>query len=323
MPLTDHDKVQLYRWMVLTRAFDQKVCDLTVQRGVPELQHASIGQEAIGVGACYGLRPQDLVTPALRTRAAFLVKGIPSSTLMAAMFGKDTKEARGIQTSHHIGDLSKGVIAGSGAVGSSIPVAVGMALAAKLRGEDWAVLVFFGDGATARGDFHEGINLAAVLDIPVVFICENNQYGMSNPVKKATPLDSVAGRAAAYGIPGFLVDGNDVLAVHQAVQEAIERGRTESRPTLLDCRTYRWRGHSEKEKQETYRPLEEIEFWKAQCPIKRLRDHMLSTGAITQDKADQIEQEAKAEIDEAVRYADAQPDPDPKNLLTGLFALEA
>ncbi|MHB0869428.1 MAG: thiamine pyrophosphate-dependent dehydrogenase E1 component subunit alpha [Chloroflexota bacterium] len=320
MALNDDDLIKLYRWMVLTRTFDQRVCDLQFQRGIPELQHASIGQEAIGVGACYGLRPDDVVLPSLRTRAAFLVKGISPERQMAALYGKATGAGRGKETSHHMGDRELGVIAGSGVVGGSIPVGVGAALAFKLQNSDRVCLTFFGDGASNRGDFHESLNLASVYKLPVVFVCENNLYALSMSISRHLPVANVADRAAGYGMPGVTVDGNDVVAVYEAMQQAIARARAGEGPSLVECKSYRWRGHSERDVNQVYRTQEEVEKFKAFCPIKRLRERLVSQGVVKGALLDEIDREVAEVVERAVKFAEESPNPAPEEALLNAYA---
>ncbi len=322
MAFNNDDLIAMYRWMVLTRCFEQRVCELQVQRNLPELQHASIGQEAVGVGACYGLRADDIVIPSLRTRAAFLLKGVTPARAMAAMYGKATGAARGKETSHHMGDKTLGLVAGSGIVGGSIAVAVGTALACKMRSTSRVTLCFFGDGASNRGDFHEALNLAAVLNVPVVFICENNQYAMSSPAAVYIPIPNVADRAKSYGMPGVVVDGNDVIVVHEAVQQAVARARKGEGPTLIECKTYRWRGHSERDLKQGggYRSPEEIELWKSRCPIKRLREQLLSKGLLDERLADEIDREVSDTVEKAVEFAEQSPFPAPEEALENVYA---
>ena len=322
MTLKDDDLMQMYRWMVLTRWFEQRACDLQYQRNLPELEHASIGQEAIGVGACYGLHPDDIVVPSLRTRAAFLVRGVTPERAMAAIYGKATGAARGKETSHHMGDKTLGLVAGSGVVGGSIAVAVGTALACKLLNTSRVTLCFFGDGASNRGDFHESLNLAAVQKVPAIFICENNQYALSTPISYHLPIANVADRAASYGIPGAVVDGNDVVAVHVAVQQAVARARKQGGPSLLECKTYRWRGHSERDLKQGsyYRTNEEVEQWKERCPIKRLREQLLSTGVLSDATVRLIDEEMIEVVDKAVAFAEQSPYPAPEEALEHVYA---
>lgn len=320
MALNDDDLIKLYRWMVLTRCFDQKVCDLQQQRGIPELQHASIGQEAVGVGACYGLRPNDVVMPSLRTRAAFLIKGISPERQMAALYGRATGAGRGKETSHHMGEAKLGVLAGSGVVGGSIPVAVGAGLAFKLQNSDRVAMVFFGDGASNRGDFHESMNLASVFKLPVIFVCENNLYALSMAISRHLPIANVAERAASYGMPGVTVDGNDVVAVHSAIETAIARARTGDGPSLVECKTYRWRGHSERDVKQVYRTKEEVERFKAFCPIKRLREQLLSSGVLNESLIQEIDLEVVETVDRAVDFAEQSPFPAPEEALRNVYA---
>jgi TPP-dependent pyruvate/acetoin dehydrogenase alpha subunit len=324
MALTDGDLITMYRWMVLTRCFEQRACDLQYQRNLPELEHASIGQEAIGVGACYGLRPDDIVVPSLRTRAAFLVRGVTPERAMAAIYGKATGAARGKETSHHMGDKTIGLVAGSGVVGGSIAVAVGTALACKLQGTSRVTLCFFGDGASNRGDFHESLNLAAVQKVPAVFICENNLYALSTPASYHLPIPNVADRGASYGIPGVVADGNDVLAVHAAVQQAVARARAQEGPSLIECKTYRWRGHSERDLKQGsyYRTNEEVEQWKARCPIKRLREQLVSKGALDDASVRLIDEEINQVVEKAVAFAEQSPYPAPEEALENVYATQ-
>jgi TPP-dependent pyruvate/acetoin dehydrogenase alpha subunit len=320
MPVNDDDLVKMYRWMVLTRRFDERVCELQAQRGLPELQHASIGQEAVGVGTCYGLRQDDQVLPSLRTRAAFLVKGITPERQMAALYGKATGAARGKETSHHMGDVSLGVVAGTGVVGGALPVGVGVALACKMQKTDRVTLVYFGDGSSNRGDFHEALTLAAIYKLPVIFVCENNRYALSMSIERHLPVANVADRAAAYGMPGVIVDGNDLIAVHEAAQAAINRARVGEGPTLLECKTYRWRGHSERDVNQVYRTQDEVEEWKKRCPIKRLREQLIARGVMSETLVDEIDAEVAAQVERAIEYAESCPQPDPAVALTHVYA---
>jgi len=317
MSLSKDDLIKMYRWMVLTRTFELTMNYLFDRGRVPELQHCSVGQEAVGVGACYGLRREDVVMPSLRSRAAFLVKGVSSKILMAAAFGKDTKECGGKNTSHHLGDLSLGIIAGTGIVGGSIPLAVGAALASKLKKTDQVTVCFFGDGATNTGNFHESVNLAAVLRLPIIFVCENNQYAMGTSVKNSVLAENIADRAAGYGIPGVTVDGNDVIAVYEAVQSAIEKAKdVPAQPSLIECKTYRWFGHSQRDPVDCrYRTREEIEAWKIRCPIERFKGYLRAEGILNEEVIREIDEETRLEIEEAVKFAEESPYPEPSKVL--------
>lgn len=320
MNITNQDKLELYKAMVRTRMVEQAICDLFAQGLIKERQHASIGQEAIGVGACYGLRPQDQVMPSLRTRAAFLMKGVPVKKIMAGLFGKVDGPGKGKNTSHHMGDPTRGIMAGSGVLGGSVPVAVGAGLAAKIKGEGSVSVVFFGDGASNRGDVHEAMNFAAIYKLPVIFIIENNQYAWTFPVKKHSGAQKLSDRAAGYGIPGYTIDGNDVLAVYETMQKAVSRARSGEGPTLIECLTYRWRGHSERDANVRYRPEEEIKQWLEKCPIKRLEDELLKDDTLNPDVIESIKKQYEQEIKEAIRFAQEDPYPDPEETLKDVFA---
>lgn len=318
--LTQNDLVQMYRWMVLTRALEDRLCALWGKGGMLELPHGSQGQEAIAVGACYGLRKDDQVLPSLRTRGAFLVKGIPVSTYMAGAYARVTGAARGKATAHHMGDPEHGVLVGSGLVGASITVAAGAALAIKLQKRDSIVVDFFGDGAAQRGDFHEALNFAGVFRLPVVFVLENNQYSEYTPLASHFAGSDFACRAQGYGFPGKRIDGNDVLAVFEAVQEAAARARSGEGPTLLECVTYRYRAHAEIDPPEAYRDLAEIESWLAKDPIKRMSEQLIALGMLDDAQAERISSEAAAEVDDAVRYAEESPLPEVGELYRDVYA---
>lgn len=223
--LREEDLIDMYRWMVFIRAFENRLGALWADGTLVDSPHGSQGQEAIAVGACFGLRPQDQVMPSLRTRGAFLVRGVPARVQMAGMYGKATGAAKGKAPVHHMGDPGRGILLGSAIVGASITVAVGAALAFKLQRKDNVVVDFFGDGAAQRGDFHEGLNFAGVFKLPIVFVLENNQFAEMTPLRKHFAGADFACRAQGYGFPGFRLDGNDIFAVYEAVQSAVARTR--------------------------------------------------------------------------------------------------
>jgi len=319
MELTNDELIEIYRYMLLARLFDERVIERCRMHdgGVIELPHSHIGQEAIGVGACYKLRRGDYILPSLRTRPALLMR-IPAKEQMAGIFGKATGPARAKVTTHHIGDNERGIIGTTGVVGGHLCTATGVALACKLRKTDSVVLCFLGDGASNRGDFHEALNFASVKKLPVIFIVENNQYAMWTPISSHMAIENVADRAKSYGIPGVIVDGNDVLAVHRAVQEAIKRARSGNGPTLIECKTYRIRDHAELPYPER-RPKEEIEEWKKKDPIKCFKEWLLEKGVLTEEMAKKIEKEIEAELDEAVKFAEESPFPEPEETLRDVY----
>ena len=321
--LTDKDLTQMYRWLVLIRGFEDRVCDLWSKAKIMELPHGSQGQEAIAVGTCYGLRPEDQALPSLRTRGAFFVKGIPTRIQMAGMYAKATGPAGGKATAHHMGDAARGVLVGSGIVGASITVAAGAALAFKLQHKDHLVVTFFGDGAAQRGDFHEGLNFAGVFKLPVIFVLENNGYAEMTPVTKHFVGPDFACRAQGYGFPGVRVDGNDVLAVYDAMQAAVARARAGEGPTLLECVTYRMRGHSENNPVATCRDMAEIEAWRAKDPIARMRATLTQRGVLTPAIVAGIDAEVAAEIEDAIAFAEESPAPKPDELYKDVYAPES
>jgi pyruvate dehydrogenase E1 component alpha subunit len=219
----------------------------------------------------------------------------------------------------HIADVKGGNLGANGVVGGGIATAMGVGLGLKLQQRDQIVLGFFGDGAANMGSFHEPLNMAAIWKLPVVYVCENNQYAMSYSVKKAFAIERISDRAAAYGMPGVTVDGNDLLAVHEAVSQAVQRARAGDGPSLIENVTHRWRGHS-KSDANRYRTKEEIEAWKLKCPIRRFLTLLLDEGTMTKDEADQIEREAYAEIDRGVDFADASPEPAVETIEEGVYA---
>lgn len=316
---TKEDYLSIYRYLYLIRRTEEKMVEYHHHTPITELPHVSIGQEAVSVGTCCGLCADDLVAPSLRTRGAFIVKGIPSQVMMAGAFAKDTQQTRGKNTSHHIGDRDVGVLAGTGIVGGHIPVAVGASLAAKLMKKDYVTVVYFGDGATNRGDFHEAVNLAAIWDLPIVFVCENNLYAISTPVSYSMRVKNIADRAAAYGIPGVIADGNDVLDVYCKFKDAYERAKAGQGPTLLECKTYRWRGHSERDPRDP-RPPEEIEEWKKKCPVRRFREYLMDSIIATEAELEDIEKQVEEQVEADIRYAEDTPYPPVEVLMTNVYS---
>jgi len=312
-------KRELLRQMYTIRAFEEKAEQLYALGKVHGTMHLSIGMEASAVGAIAALRPDDLILSTHRGHGHCIAKGADLNRMMAEFMGKETGYCRGRGGSMHIADLEGGNLGANGVVAGGIPIAVGVGLGLKMQRRDQIVLCFFGDGAANLGAFHESLNMAAIWKLPVVYVCENNQYAMSFSVKKAFAIERISDRAAAYGMPGATVDGNDVLAVYQAVSQAVERARAGEGPSLIENVTYRWRGHS-KSDVNRYRTREEIEAWKKKCPIRRFRTLLIEEGVLTEEEADQIEREAYAAIDAAVEFAEASPEPDLSTLEEGVYA---
>jgi TPP-dependent pyruvate/acetoin dehydrogenase alpha subunit len=314
--------LEMYRLLRLTREFEDRLCALWGHGGVVELPHGSQGQEAIAIGACYGLRPQDQVLPSLRTRGAFIVKGVPTSLQMAGIFGKVDGPARGKSTTHHMADPERGVLLGSGLIGSDIPVAVGAALAFKLQKKDNVVVNFFGDGAAQRGDFHEGLNFAGVFKLPIIFVLENNGYAEYTPLEKHFAGDNFACRAEGYGFPGERINGQDVLVVYEAVQKAIARARAGDGPTLLECMTFRYRSHCEARAPEYLRDPVMVASWHAQDPLVRFEAYLMGCGVLDEAGKERVAAAAQSEIAAAVRYAEESPFPPADEVRQGAYAPE-
>lgn len=301
------------------RAFEEKVDELFMRGEVHGTTHLSIGEEATPTGALAALRPDDYITSTHRGHGHCIAKGADINLMLAELLGKETGYCRGRGGSMHIADVKTGNLGANGVVGGGIPIAAGVGLSIKLQKLERVCLCFFGDGAANEGSFHEAVNMAAIWDLPVIFLCENNQYGMSMSVQRSMHTDGVAPRAAGYGIPGKRVDGNDVLAIYDAVREAAQRARAGQGPTLIEAVTYRYKGHS-KSDQNRYRTRDEIREWQGRDPIQRFGTLLREQGIVTQEEIKQIETLAYQDIEDAYQFACNSPDPDPETLLEGVYA---
>ena len=319
MSLANDDLLKMYYYMVLTRINDEKVLQIYYRQGLPELPHSVQGEEAIAVGTGYPLQQGDFVLPSLRARGYFFMRGVATKVMMAGMYGKAAGPARGKSTSHHMGDLQLGILAGSGVVGSSIPLAVGAGLAMKMDNTKNVCLVSFGDGATSRGDFHESMNLAAVWKLPVIFVCENNGWAMGNPLENQVAITNLALKADGYGMPAKTVDGNDVLKVYHAALEAIDRARSGEGPTFLECKTNRWTGHAATD-QDTYRDRETVEEYKKNCPVKRFENYLIDNNIADKAQIAKIKEQVLKEVEESIAFAENSPYPEPEEAAANVFA---
>ncbi len=272
------------------------------------------GQEAIGVGSSVLANKDDVLCPCHRDMGAFLIRGMEPRVILAQYLGRRDGPSRGRDANMHMGDLRLNLIAFVSHLGAIVPVAAGVALSFQYRGLPNVVLCYFGDGATSRGDWHEGLNFAAVHKLPVIYICNNNQYAYSTPLQLQMPVENVADRAAAYKMPALIVDGNDVFAVHEAAREAIAHARAGRGPFLIECKTFRMTGHSAHDAAE-YVPRELFEEWAKRDPIRRLEEHAVSNSLLSREAIGQIEGRIRAEVDEAVAWAESRPYPDPSELL--------
>ncbi len=312
------NELALYRTMLTIRRFEERCNYLFMQGRIPSTLHLYIGQEAVATGVCAHLRPSDTVTSTHRPHGHAIAKGVSLRSIMAELFAKETGCCRGKGGSMHVGDIRVGMIPAIAIVGGGIPIAAGLALAAKMQHTDGVAVSFFGDGATNEGAFHEALNMAAIWDLPAVFVCENNLYAASTPIATAFKIQNIADRAAAYGMAAEIADGNDVLAVYDAAGRAITRARTGSGPTLLECKTYRLCGHSRSDPR-TYRSKDEEAEWARLDPILRLGERLMAADLATADSLAEIEQAVTAEIDDAVAFAEASPSPLPEDALKHVF----
>jgi len=304
--------------MLAIRSFEEAVDGLFARGLMHGTMHLSIGQEASATGVCAALKPTDYITSTHRGHGHCIAKGADLTRMMAELLAKQTGYCRGRGGSMHIADTQTRNLGANGIVAGGIPIAAGAALAQKMRGETNVVVSFFGDGATNEGAFHEALNLAAIWDLPVVFVCENNKYGMSNSTELSMRVDKISDRALAYGIAGVTVDGNDVDAVYQAAATAVERARSGQGPTLLECETYRWKGHSKSDKN-LYRTKDEIDEWKAKDPILRFQETIINSDLVTLAEVDALTAKVREATRDAIRDASAAPDSDPAELLSSVF----
>jgi acetoin:2,6-dichlorophenolindophenol oxidoreductase subunit alpha len=303
--------LQLYARMALIREFESRVNTLFLQGRIPGTIHLSHGQEACAVGGTASLRESDRITITHRGHGQALAKGVSARSLMAELFARETGCCRGMGGSLHVGDWDVGALPAIAIVGASIPIAAGLAFAARQLGEDRVTVCFTGDGATTEGDAHEGYNLASLWKLPVVYVCENNLYSISTRVDRQAPVTSVAERMRAYDLPAEVVDGNDVVAVTLAVERAVARARSGDGPALIECLTYRQGGHK-RDDPATYRPREEVEQWLRRDPVLRMRAALEAVGQA--DGARAAEAAATGAVDDAVAFAEASP------LATGVIA---
>lgn len=315
---TDALKEALHKMHVI-RCFEEKAEALYAMGKIHGTMHLSIGQEASAVGACLALNPQDYILSTHRGHGHCIGKGAQPRLMMAEFFGKEAGYCRGRGGSMHIADVAGGSLGANGIVAGGIPLSTGVGLSLKMQSKPNVCLTFFGDGAANEGAFHESLNLAAIWALPVVYLCENNQYAMSMPVEDAFPIERIATRAGAYNMPGVTVDGNDFFAVYAAVKTAVARARAGDGPTLIEAVTYRWRGHSKSDRQR-YRTRDEVKEWQARDPIARLEHQLLAAGLCGNEELAAIAAAAGQTIEESVAFAEAAADPDPATILDGVYA---
>jgi pyruvate dehydrogenase E1 component alpha subunit len=309
----------LYRQMLLIRRFEEKCNALFLQGRIPSTLHLYIGQEAVAVGVCSVLRRDDYITSTHRPHGHAIAKGVTPRAIMAELFAKATGCSKGKGGSMHVGDITVGMPPAVAIVGAGAPIAAGIGLSAKMRRTDQVAVCFMGDGAMNEGAVHEAMNMAAIWKLPVPFVVENNLYAASTPVSTAFATENIADRASAYGMPGVVVDGMDVLAVRERASAAVERARRGDGPTLIECKTYRLVGHSRSDPR-NYRTREEEAEWQSKDPIARMARGLVEEGPlVTRAELDQIEHDVNAVIQDAVAFAEASPDPKPEDTLKHVF----
>jgi TPP-dependent pyruvate/acetoin dehydrogenase alpha subunit len=315
--------VDMLRTMILIREFDLLAIELRKDRKIYGALHPYVGEEAVAAGVCAALRTTDRITSTHRGHGHCIAKGADINRMMAELFGRVDGYCKGKGGSMHIADFSIGMLGANGIVGGGMPIACGAALAAQLEGAGTVAACFFGDGATGEGEFHESLNIASLWKLPLLFVCENNQYGAGNAVESVRRVTDISLHAPAYGMPGVSVDGNDVLAVRQATRDAVERARRGDGPTLIHCQTFRSLFHAMRDvpPPET-RSADLLSEWsqRDRDPVARFEHHLRANGIVTEASVQAIRDQVNADLHAAVSFAEASPYPDPKDLLVDMFA---
>ena len=310
---------EIYTTMVRIRFFEERAMS-EYRKGLPGFIHPSVGQEAIPAGVCAFLREDDYIISTHRGHGDIIAKGARLDRMMAELFAKKTGYCKGKGGSMHIAAVDRNILGATGIVGDGIPIAAGVGLACKMQNLDRVVVAFFGDGATNSGAFHEGVGLASAWCLPVLFVCQNNQYQQSTPIRDYCRLTDLADRAKSYGIPGVSVDGNDAIAVAEVAREAIESCRKGNGPILIVATTYRPYGHHMGDPGTSYRTKEEIEEWKKKDPIERLRNQLLQNKIATKAEIEEIHNATLRELDEAVKFSIESPEPEPEEALEDIYS---
>jgi TPP-dependent pyruvate/acetoin dehydrogenase alpha subunit len=312
--------ITLYRTMLTIRRFEERVSAEYAKGNILGYVHLYIGEEAIATGVCNNLKPDDRIVSSHRGHGHSIAKGADIKRMMAEIFGKKTGYCKGKGGSMHIADFSVGMLGANGIVGAGMPIAVGAAMAAQLEKKERVAAVFFGDGASQEGEFHESMSLASIWKLPLIFVCENNLYAAGTPAKFALPIKDIYKKAESYGMEGFVVDGNDVVAVNEIARELVARARKSGGPFLLECKTYRWHSHFEMTTLPDLRPKEELESWMKKCPVAAMEKRLLAGGVVTEKELGDINGGILEKIEEAVKYAKESPLPDPEDALEDVYS---
>ena len=309
----------MYRKMLTIRRFEERAAELYAAGRMPGFVHLYVGEEAVATGVCASLTDKDFITSTHRGHGHVIAKGGKTDLMMAELYGRVTGYCKGKGGSMHIADVNLGILGANGIVGAGQPISVGAAFACKYKKKDAVAVCFFGDGASNRGTFHEAMNMASSFKLPVVFVCENNMYGISNYQKHHMNISDIADRAGAYGVPGVSVDGNDVIAVYEAASEAVARARRGDGPSIVECKTWRQRGHFEGDPAK-YKDPEEQQAWLEKDPIPRIEAKLIELGMATQADIDAMRVKVNEEIEAAVKFAEDSPEPGDDELLTDVWA---
>jgi len=320
MSLTNEQMIGMYANMKKIRMFEEQVAELFAAGKIPGFVHLYVGEEAVATGVCANLREDDYITSTHRGHGHLISKGGDIKLMMAELLGKKTGYCKGKGGSMHIADLDLGILGANGIVGGGPPLASGAALASQYLGKDLVTACFFGDGAANQGTTHEAMNLATCWKLPVVFVNENNMYGISSCTTSSMCVADIADRAAAYDMPGVVVDGNDVMAVYEAASEALKRAREGEGPSLIECKTYRHKGHFEGDPC-VYRNEEELREWKAKDPLPRFEKKLLDIQVLTREKIEEIKGSIEKDLAEAVSFAEESPFPDPSEIMEDVYTL--
>ncbi len=318
MSFSKEKLLELYKSMVTIRTFEETAAELFANGEIPGFVHLYSGEEATAVGVIAQLEPQDYIASTHRGHGHLVARGGDVALMFAELFGRQTGYCKGKGGSMHIADMSLGFLGANGIVGAGLPLAAGAAFACKYQNNNGVAVCFFGDGASNRATFHEALNIASIWKLPVIFVCENNMYGISMSQERHQNITDVADRASAYGIPGISVDGNDLFAVYEAAEEAIRRARQGEGPTLMECKTYRYRGHFEGDAT-VYRCEEELQSWKQKDPINRVKKRMIEMGVFSEEENQAIWAEVTTIVQKGVDFAKNSPLPDEAELVEDVY----
>jgi acetoin:2,6-dichlorophenolindophenol oxidoreductase subunit alpha len=320
MAADKNEMIKLYRTMLTIRRFEERVSQEYARGNILGYVHLYIGQEAVATGVCNNLRITDRIVSSHRGHGHSIAKGADIKRMMAEVYGKKTGYCKGKGGSMHIADFSIGMLGANGIVGAGMPIAVGAGLAAQLEKKEGVAAVFFGDGASQEGEFHESMSLAAVWKLPLIFVCENNLYASGTPANFAVPIPDIYKKAESYGMLGVVVDGNDVVAVNETAKELVAHTRKGGGPVLLECKTYRWHTHFEMTTFPDPRPKEELESWKKRCPVLAMEKRLLAEKVLNKKDLADINTEILKKIDAAVKYAEDSPLPAPEDALEDVYS---